>query len=133
MENSDIQSNYEGLDILFEEEQSNRSLIINYLLKKKRISFEEETLNLKEKQGCIGDVLVNDSIRSGSLVWLDLRQNNSNEIKVVIENEIKSVLNSLENQSLITSSEIVEINLNGGTLSVSLKIDNQQPLAIVYS
>lgn len=124
MNSYDFQTINGSLDI-FEEETDNRSICLNILLKYKRIEFDNGSFNLDNKGGCIGDVLVNSKQQSGSLIWLDLLQQNTNNIIPFITNEINFRLNNLVKLKQIDNFKIENISLNGKKLFLDLRINNE--------
>jgi hypothetical protein len=119
-----IEENNGLLDISFEEENNARSLVIDTLTKNLRIPFDDNKIQLLEKYGTIGDVLVDEDIRSGSIIWYELRNKNINDILPYIRNDVIFRLERLKSQFIINNYEIVDIIITAKQLQITLKINN---------
>jgi phage gp46-like protein len=113
------------LDISLNEEYNNRSLIMNALLKKGRLFFDNNTAHLSEKGGCVGDSLFEREKQTGSRIWYLLRRHSTNDIVKNIRPEIERILVGLQKEKIINSFAINSIVVNGDSLLINLLCDNQ--------
>jgi len=112
------------LDIDFDEENTNQSLCINFLTKNARVLFDKN-YNFFEKGGTIGDVLVNESQISGSLIVKELKNQAQENRQAFISNELLFRLNKLKKIKEIESFEILSISFFSQEVQIELNIDNE--------
>ena len=123
----------DNFDLSLDDETNGRSICLNTLLRKKRIDFDNNSLDINEKGLSVGDVLTDQDKQTGSLVWLDLLQQNSNNIIPYIKNEINFRFNNLIKRKIIDSFSIQSVGIKEETLSINLMIGNELLENIIVS
>lgn len=113
---------------------NNHSFIINTLLRKGRVQFDENKgEQILEKGGCIIDVLKRENETKGSLIWYYKKNYQSNvDIIPYVKSNLSNKLLNLKNLKLISNFDIKNIYQINRNLYVNIYIQNIGNINLIY-